>query len=109
MISKITTLKDSTTSSSRAPVQPAPGCPARAKVEESLAEVARLTRRLNEQVSLSRSIFPGIQMTPVRVEAHLERFDVDCPRVDDVPEDLARLLRQAVRAASPPWWKRLLA
>lgn len=82
---------------------------ARRKVEESLTEVARLTRRLNEQVSLSRSIFPGIQMTPVRVEARLERFDVDCPRVDDVPEDLARLLRQAVRAASPPWWRRLLA
>ena len=82
---------------------------ARRKVEESLTEVARLTRRLNEQVSLSRSIFPGIQMTPVRVEAHLERFDVDCPRVDNVPEDLARLLRQAVRAASPPLWRRLLA
>ena len=81
---------------------------ARRKVEESLTEVARLTRRLNEQMSLSRSISPGIQMTPVRVEARLERFDADCPRVDDVPEDLARLLRQTVRAASPPWWKRLL-
>jgi hypothetical protein len=67
-------------------------------VEESLAEVTRLTRRLNEQVSRSRSIFPGIQMTPVRVEARFERFIVDCPLVDDVPEDLARLLRQTVRA-----------
>lgn len=81
---------------------------ARRKVEESLTKVADLRRRLNEQVSLSGSISPGIQLTPVRVEARLERFDADCPPVDDLPGDLAERLRQAVGAASPVWWRRLL-
>lgn len=81
---------------------------ARQKVEESLTKVADLTRRFNEQVSLSGSISPGIQLTPVGVEARLERFDADCPPVDDLPGDLAERLRQAARAASPAWWRRLL-
>ncbi|HJP29412.1 MAG TPA: DnaJ family domain-containing protein [Candidatus Latescibacteria bacterium] len=81
---------------------------ARRKVEEALTKAADIARRLNEQVSLSRTLPPGIQMTPVGVETRMQRFDDECPPLETVPVDLGDRLRQAVRAARPSWWRRLL-
>lgn len=82
---------------------------ARRKIAASLEQAAEVIRRLNQQVSLSRTLAPGVQMTPVHVQAHLERFDDDCPSIAELPHDLTDRLRRAVRAASPPWWRRLLS
>ena len=79
------------------------------KIAASLEQAAEITHRLNQQVSLSRTLAPGVQMTPVPVQAQLDRFDDDCPEIAELPEDLTARLRQAVRAASPPWWRRLLS
>ena len=80
----------------------------RRAVETALNKAADVARRLNQQISLSRTMPPGLQMTPVRAAARLEQFDADCPVVADVPDDLPDRLRQAVRAATPTWWRRLL-
>ena len=80
----------------------------RRSVETVLNKAADVARRLNQQISLSRTMPPGLQMTPVRAAARLEQFDVDCPVVAHIPADLSDRLCQAVRAATPTWWRRLL-
>jgi hypothetical protein len=80
---------------------------ARRKIAASLGQAADVAKRLNQQVSLSRTLSPGIQMPPVPVQAHLERFDNDCPQIDELPDDLPDRIRKAVHSASPSWWQRL--
>jgi len=80
---------------------------ARRKVEASLAKASEIARRLNTQVLLTRTLAPGVQMAPVRVQARLQHVDDNCPTVEAVPEDLEARLHRALRAAQPPWWKTL--
>lgn len=78
----------------------------RRQVEERLTRAEALTKRINQQVSLSRTMPPGVQRRPVDVERGLQRFDEGCPPLDEVPGNLAERLREALRAAAPRWWQR---
>jgi hypothetical protein len=82
---------------------------ARHQVEEALTKAAELTTKLNTQAALSRSLSPGLQMTPVRVQERLGQFDLACPQLESVPENLPERLRCAFRAIQPSWWRRLFS